>query len=105
MRTAATKDFRFVFEIRAPISNAMSPEYDDGDQAVISTGTTPMSGDHVVALIGETLMLRVYRLRSDGAVELSALNSDAEPFVIDDQHPGSIVGVAVEKRCSRRRKH
>lgn len=95
----------FVLELRGAAARSMAPDYQAGDQAVISMSTDPEPGDHVIAKLKnqKEAIFRVYKPRSDGSIDLEPLNDDWPTVKIDTKNPGEIVGVMVERRHPRRR--
>jgi len=101
-------DGTFALEISG---ESMLPEFREGDVVVVDPSITdPLPGDYVVARLNgdEQATFKKYRQRrinTDApAIELVPLNEDYPVLVMDNDHPGEIVGVMVEHRKFRKRR-
>lgn len=79
---------------------SMSPEFNAGDVVVVEPNRTPQPGSIVVAKLekNDVVIVRKYRARTGGVVELMPINQDYASELIDQDNAGSIVGVVVEHR-------
>lgn len=85
--------------------NSMEPDFKHGDVVIIDPARTPVPGSFVVAKLDreEKVTFRKYRDRGvigDGrqAFELVPTNADYAPTLVNNDNPGTIIGVAVEHR-------
>lgn len=85
--------------------SSMEPAFSDGDIVIIDPRIQPRPGDFVVAKLvdQDEATFKKYRPRGNGTIELVPLNSDWPTLIIDDNHPGQIVGTMVEHRRFRRK--
>lgn len=94
-------DGAFALEITG---DSMLPDFRPGDRVIIDPAVEPRPGDFVVAKLEAEpeATFKKYRLRAPGVVELAPLNDDYPTIIMDDAHPGRVIGVMVEHRRYRR---
>lgn len=92
-------DRAFVLEGR---NESMAPTLSIGDRIIIDPDVKPMPGDYVCARLGDEVLVRRYRGRTDG-FDLVATNPDWPTISCTIESDNiRILGVMVEHRCYRR---
>ncbi len=85
---------------------AMTPEVQKGDLAIIDTEITPIAGDLVLARIdGFQTLLRAYTPHLTENLFALAPANKLSPTFVSDKHKIEIIGVMVESRRFRKARH
>jgi transcriptional regulator with XRE-family HTH domain len=88
--------------------SSMAPGFCKGDKIIIDPNEEPVDGDHVLARLTQTgeHVFRLYEVRSGGAYLLTPENTAQYPVVtVNAKFPADIMGVLVEHRKKRRKRH
>lgn len=89
----------FIFLVNGPNARAMSGEYELGDKAVVSCEIKPEPGSHVIAVTGDEVVLRTYRMdRNTGEAILRPTNEEWPDIPLGGHPAVGIIGVVVERR-------
>jgi SOS-response transcriptional repressor LexA len=80
---------------------SMSPDFYPTDRVVFDPEVRAEPGDFVLALAGEEVLLRKYRMKSTGVFELAPMNPDW-PTLGSDADSIRVLGTLVEHRRYRK---